>query len=90
MGESVERVNLKWIIKGAEEAQKKIDLYYTYLNHHLDLYGKFITENNVEKQRFHKKRIKEIRGYLMELEYFNLGGSNNEAGKKNTSRTVKI
>jgi hypothetical protein len=77
MGENGQRIRLAWIIKGAEEAQKKINMYYSYLNHHLDLYSKAIEDGNIAELAFHEDKLHELRNILIELEYFSMGEKEN-------------
>ena len=61
-------------IMGAERLAREINLYYAYMNHHLDLLNFAIREKNITEQEFQKERLKCIRSILMELEYFNMRG----------------
>jgi flagellin-specific chaperone FliS len=53
--------------KGAE---KQIAMYYTYMNHHLDLYNEALEEGDMAKVFFQEEKLREIRNILIELEYF--------------------
>ena len=68
--ENVNHVNLAWVVEGAKECQKEIDVYYTYLNDYLDEYNQAIKEKNVAKLVFIEDNIRVVRDKLVELEYF--------------------